>query len=93
VSAWHVLAEREPYAELGVDHFTRRADPEAHARRLSARSRRSASTSPPSHTRLTRCPHSPLLGREPDACVRTGFRVRDTSVHVAQRLGFALRPG
>ena len=34
VIAWHVLAEHKPYAELGVDYFTRRADPEAHARRL-----------------------------------------------------------
>jgi transposase len=34
VIAWHVLAEHQPYAELGVDYFTRRADPEAHARRL-----------------------------------------------------------
>ena len=34
VMAWHVLAARQPYAELGVDYFTRRADPEAHARRL-----------------------------------------------------------
>jgi transposase len=34
VMAWHVLVEHKPYAELGVDYFTRRADPEAHARRL-----------------------------------------------------------
>src|SRR3954451_20127002 len=34
VIAWHVLAEHKPYAELGVDYFPRRADPEAHARRL-----------------------------------------------------------
>jgi transposase len=34
VIAWHVLARQQPYAELGVDYFTRRADPEAHARRL-----------------------------------------------------------
>src|SRR3954468_6505370 len=34
VIAWHVLAEHNPYSELGVDYFTRRADPEAHARRL-----------------------------------------------------------
>src|SRR3954452_12761426 len=32
--AWHVLAAQQPYAELGVDYFSRRADPEAHARRL-----------------------------------------------------------
>ncbi len=34
VIAWHVLAEQKPYAELGVDYFTRRSDPEVHARRL-----------------------------------------------------------
>ena len=34
VIAWHVLAENKPYAELGVDYFTRRSDPETHARRL-----------------------------------------------------------
>jgi transposase len=34
VIAWHVLAEQKPYAELGADYFTRRTDPEAHARRL-----------------------------------------------------------
>ena len=34
VIAWHVLALQQPYAELGVDYFTRRNDPEAHARRL-----------------------------------------------------------
>jgi transposase len=34
VIAWHVLALQQPYAELGVDYFTRRDDPEAHARRL-----------------------------------------------------------
>src|SRR3954464_7682243 len=34
VMAWHVLATEQPYHELGVDYFTRRADPEAHARRL-----------------------------------------------------------
>jgi transposase len=34
VIVWHVLTEQQPYAELGVDYFTRRADPEAHARRL-----------------------------------------------------------
>jgi transposase len=34
VIAWHVLAENNPYAELGADFFTRREDPEAHARRL-----------------------------------------------------------
>src|SRR3954453_18786341 len=34
VIAWHVLAEHQPYAELGVDYFPRRADPETHARRL-----------------------------------------------------------
>jgi transposase len=34
VIAWHALAEHKPYAEPGVDYFTRRADPEAHARRL-----------------------------------------------------------
>jgi transposase len=34
VIAWHVLAEQKPYAELGVDYFTHRTDPEAHARRL-----------------------------------------------------------
>jgi hypothetical protein len=31
VIAWHILAEEKPYAELGVDYFTRRSDPEAHA--------------------------------------------------------------
>jgi transposase len=34
VIAWHVLAPQQPYAELGVDYFTRRSDPEAHAQRL-----------------------------------------------------------
>ena len=34
VIAWHVLALQRPYAELGVDYFTRHSDPEAHARRL-----------------------------------------------------------
>jgi transposase len=34
VIAWHVLALQKPYEELGVDYFTRRSDPEAHARRL-----------------------------------------------------------
>jgi transposase len=34
VMAWHVLAQQEPYEELGIDYFTRREDPEAHARRL-----------------------------------------------------------
>jgi transposase len=34
VIVWHVLARQKPYAELGVDYFTRRDDPEAHARRL-----------------------------------------------------------
>jgi hypothetical protein len=34
VIAWHVLALQKRYAELGVDYFTRRTDPEAHARRL-----------------------------------------------------------
>jgi transposase len=34
VIAWHVLARQQPYAELGVDYFARRSDPEAHARRL-----------------------------------------------------------
>jgi transposase len=34
VMAWHVLATEQPYHELGVDYFTRREDPEAHARRL-----------------------------------------------------------
>ncbi|MGR6967459.1 hypothetical protein ACU610_23665 [Geodermatophilus sp. URMC 61] len=29
-----VIAEHKPYVELGVDYFTRRADFEAHARRL-----------------------------------------------------------
>jgi hypothetical protein len=32
--AWHVLAAQQFYEELGVDYFTRREDPEAHARRL-----------------------------------------------------------
>jgi transposase len=31
---WHVLAEQQPYTELGADYFTRRTDTEAHARRL-----------------------------------------------------------
>jgi transposase len=31
---WHVLAEQQPYAELGADYFTSRSDPQAHARRL-----------------------------------------------------------
>jgi transposase len=31
---WHVLAQQQPYAELGPDYFTRRTDAEAHARRL-----------------------------------------------------------
>jgi transposase len=34
VIAWHVFALQQPYAELGVDYFPRRSDPEAHARRL-----------------------------------------------------------
>jgi transposase len=31
---WHVLAEQQPYAELGADYFTSRSNPQAHARRL-----------------------------------------------------------
>src|SRR3954468_6562783 len=34
VIPWHVLAENNPYPDRGVDYFTRRSDPEAHARRL-----------------------------------------------------------
>jgi hypothetical protein len=34
VIAWHVLALQQPYNELGPDYFTRRSEPEAHARRL-----------------------------------------------------------
>jgi hypothetical protein len=30
----HVLALQQPYTDLGADYFTRRTDPEAHARRL-----------------------------------------------------------
>jgi transposase len=34
VIIWHVLAEREPYSELGPDWFERRSDTAAHTRRL-----------------------------------------------------------
>ncbi len=34
VIIWHVLAEREPYSELGSDWFERRSDTAAHTRRL-----------------------------------------------------------
>jgi transposase len=34
VITWHVLAAQQPYKELGVDYFTRRSEPQAHARRL-----------------------------------------------------------
>src|SRR3954447_12751916 len=31
---WHVLAEQQPYPELGADYSTSRSNPQAHARRL-----------------------------------------------------------
>jgi len=34
VSAYHMLARGEDYHELGADYYTRRADPQAHQRRL-----------------------------------------------------------
>jgi len=34
VMAWRVFAAQRPYEELGVEYFTRREDPRAHARRL-----------------------------------------------------------
>jgi len=37
VIIWHVLATSQPYADLGPDFYTRRADPEKETRRLIAR--------------------------------------------------------
>ncbi len=34
VIAWHLLANNVDYADLGAEHFTRNADPEARARYL-----------------------------------------------------------
>ena len=37
VIIWHVLTKSQPYADLGPDFYTRRADPEKETRRLIAR--------------------------------------------------------
>jgi transposase len=37
VIIWHVLATGQPYADLGPDFYTRRADPQKETRRLIAR--------------------------------------------------------
>jgi transposase len=34
VIVWHVLAQQQPYTDLGVDYFAQRTDAQAHARRL-----------------------------------------------------------
>jgi transposase len=37
VSAWHMLSNRVPFAELGPDHYSRHRDPEAETKRLMRR--------------------------------------------------------
>ena len=44
VIIWHVLATGKPYAELGKDYFSRRADPERETRRLVQNSKLSGHT-------------------------------------------------
>jgi transposase len=34
VIVWHVLAQQQPYTDLGADYFSQRTDAQAHARRL-----------------------------------------------------------